>query len=274
MSLALQPLRGSARAIRLARLIRIPLGGRQTVGDSIMRIHRAVPIGMAVAFLLLATCAPALDCVDQFDGPDGTLPDWWRWTGDPEGGGSFAVEGGALTHTEPGAVHYVYIVCEVQEAWYSFDVEGSCWDFAWNIWPTGPSRAGKCLRLSHDQRYGEWAISLADLNWQNLDSTEYPDGFLMWHNATEVKHVAVPTGGPLTGWHNVQIDCPSAGVFRVRLDGVPIIDETWDDASSYGNQGFGCTSVEAGTPALDNLVISFPDPVEPETWGMIKALYR
>ena len=245
-------------------------------------LRGAATLAAFVGILVLAsvgTCSaqPAAGYWDVFDYPDGAFPDWWRWTGYSEGGGSFLVYDGAFVHVEGGAAYYYRESGWANrnlEGYYDFLAKDSYWVFAWRISSVDPT-AGRCLWLSHDDLSGSWAYTFAECSWENLDPGEYPDGQFMWHNVTVLRSVQYSVSGPLVGWHSVRIreKGPQALGLEIHVDDDLIFDESYEYIPD-GHQGFGCLAGGEMSPALDSLWAQWPDSVEDETWGHVKALYR
>ena len=243
-------------------------------GDSLLAL-------LLIAVLAIASVSfgqgPTSGFWDTFDYPDGAFPDWWYWTGYSEGGGHFLVYGGAFTHVEGGAVYYYRGTRWANRnlpGFYEFLVKDSYWVFAWRISTNDPT-AGRCLWFSHDDLSGSWAYTFAECSWENLDPGEYPDGQFMWHNATVLRSVEHPLAGPLVGWHTVRIheQGPQALELEIHVDADQIFEESYEYIPE-GYQGLGCLAGGVMTPAFDSIWAQWPDPVEDETWGRVKALYR
>ena len=84
-----------------------------------------------------------------------------------------------------------------------------------------------------------------------------------------------PTEGPAEGWHEIEIeDDYGYDTVRVRVDNQLILNEGYERIAFRGYPGFGCADVETGAPSLEFLVLWWPCPVESETWGRVKAMYR
>jgi hypothetical protein len=235
-----------------------------------MRIAAVTILALSIPCL-----ASGLECDEFFDGEDGSLPALFTSTGDPNDEGTFAIQGGALVHSESGTAHYVWwcdAFLPADSIW--FEVLGAEWEFAWRI-NSDSATTGTCIRLSHDDRHGEWAYSLSRVSWWCPDASARPECQLTWHNGTEDWTVVYPTGGPVAGWQLVQITdaFPPSGMISVTVGGEPIFEQSCE-ANPGGLVGLGCSGGELGVPAFDFVVVSWPDPVEQSTWGSIKALYR
>jgi hypothetical protein len=236
-------------------------------------------MSLAVVLVAAGACSaqPAAGYEDTFDLPDWTSPAEWEWTGYSEEGGSFLVYEGAFTHIEGGPVYYYRPYFRGHRnlpGYYHLVIKDSDWVFAWRITETDPT-AGRCLWLSHDQLLGSWAYTFAECSWENLDPAQYPSGAYMWHNATFLRVAQSPTPGPLAGWHIVEIHetGPSALNVEISVDREQIFDETYE-LIPEGLQGLGCLAAGDMTPAFDSIWAQWPDPVESESWGRIKGLYR
>lgn len=234
-------------------------------------------VATAVLLVLCIPCvAPGLSCEEFFDGDDGSLPMLFASTGDPDDVGAFAIQSAALVHTQPGTAHYIWL-CEpyLPADWIGFEVLGAEWEFAWRI-NAHSATSGTCIRLSHDDRHGEWAYSLSKVSWWCPDPSVCPECQFMWHNGMEEWTVEHPTGGPVGGWQLVQITDaqPPSGMIRVKIDGVLVFEQSCEPPPNCGLVGLGCSGGEGGVPAFDTICVEWPDPVDQSTWGSIKALYR
>ncbi len=230
---------------------------------------------LAIASVSSGQSGPTAGYWDTFDYPDGTLPEWWHWTGYSDGGGSFLVQGSAFTHVEGGAAYYYrdsWCGARNLPGWYDFQVKDANWVFAWRISSDDPT-AGRCLWLSHDDLSGSYTF--AECSWENLDPQEYPDGEFMWNNATVLRSVQCEAACPPVGWHTVSISegGPQALELEIFIDHVQIFDVSYEFIPE-GLQGIGCLVGGEMTPAFDSIWAQWPDPVEAGTWGCIKALYR
>ena len=229
---------------------------------------------LVVVIILAPSVAAGLECGDRFDYDDGTVPYTFVSTGDPDEQGAFAVQGGLFAHTQAGPAHYVFTDCPTNPDFFDFDVRGAYWDFAWRIGPQDPA-SGTCVRLSHDDRHGQWAYSLSAFSWESLDPTGCPECQWMWHHGTPLWVELHPTGDPAEGWHHVVVWHDRWGeAVQVWVDRELLFDVACEPNQGDPYQGFGCTGGPVGDPAFDNVIFSYPDPVERSTWGTIKGLYR
>ena len=233
-------------------------------------------VTVAVLLVLCLQCAASgLMCEELFDGDDGSLPTLFASTGDPSDVGALAIQSGALAHTQLGTAHYIWF-CEpgLPAIWLGFEVLGSKWEFAWRI-DMDNAASGTCMRLSLDDRHGQWAYSLSKVSWSCPDPSGCPECQFMWHDGTEEWTLVYPTGGPVEGWQLVWITDaePPSGHIWVSIDQVLVFDQTCEPPQR-GLAGLGCSGGEGGVPTFDNLHLSWPDPVEQSTWGTIKGLYR
>ena len=226
---------------------------------------------------LSAPAVRASSYVEWFDYPDGGFPVDWTWTGDPRGGGSFAVYDGTFTHVSGGYVHYIGPRTAPGRlgmgANFDFDVKGAHWIFAFRITPEDPL-VGRSVWIAHSDLWGSWGYTLAEFSWENLDPATYPDGHYMWHNGAVLRAVHYPTEGPLEGWHHVSVDDTEEGdELILEVDGEEIFRETYEFIAE-GYQGFGYIGEGATELAFDNLFFSWPSPAEASSWTRIKVLYR
>ena len=135
---------------------------------------------LILALALVAVWAGAAvanppDFLETFSYPDGSLPPNWVWTGDPQGGGQFAVQDSQFTHVDGGYAYYIRLVSQewwCDQGFYEFDVKGSNWEFAWGIY--GTSGSGWCNRLYHNDVWGQPGYTLTYSEWSTLP--EYPEG--------------------------------------------------------------------------------------------------
>ncbi len=217
---------------------------------------------LLLGLLVVPTCCLAGDFLDTFAYADGTFPPGWTWTGDPRGGGVFLVQDEAFTHTSGGHVHYFKpTVCGVGE--YEFEVKGDLWTYAWRIEPTGPL-SGRCLFLHPWYAFGEFS-------WTTLGG--YPEGQYMYHNGSFSRRV-YNNVVPEPGWHHIRIVDEGDRV-QIYADGDLVFDETFDPIPD-GYVGLGSdTGSGAGFPAFDNVGYAETiTPVNRETWGSVKTVYR
>mgnify|MGYP006294853775 CR=1 FL=1 len=220
-----------------------------------------------VASVLLAPTASA-DFTDTFTYADGTFPPEWTWTGDPRGAGFFEVHAEAFVHVDGGHVHYFRDLEVCGAGTYEFDVTDTEWVFAWRITPGNPD-AGKCLCFYHNDYYG-WSYNFVEFTWSTLGG--YPDGQYMWHNGSHTAHAQYGASPPV-GQHHVRIEDMGSWV-SIWVDDDLIFDRAFVSIPS-GYIGLGCDGPGVMTPAFDN--VSFheePSPVEPATWGTVKALFK
>jgi len=241
-------------------------------------------IRVLVAVCVLASLAGAASatwCELDFSGPNGALPTDLISTGDPSDGGSFSLDENLLVHDTSGSAHYVTHVCPIEEdmiAAVDFRVEGSNWEFAWEITTDDPS-SGRCLQLSHGQQEdGSWAYSFSEFEWWIPEGTSPPGTAYTWHNGTPVSEVVVSTPGQLVGWNYVSI-WYLIWPRRVRITvgnavGNEVIYEELHQPIPGGlSVGLGCGTADAGSPAFEYVWVTYISPVEETTWGRIKALY-
>jgi hypothetical protein len=231
---------------------------------------------MAVLVVFVPLAASGLSCEEQFNEADGESPPEFDSTGAPGDTGEFTVESGVLAHTHPGSAHLVWLC----ESWFPpggayFDVLGSRWEFAWRI-TMHSALSGTCLRLSHDDRYGEWAYSVSKVSWECPDASSCRDCQYAWHSGTEEWTVSYPTGGPVEGWQTVSVVeyGPPSNTVRIRIDGEVVFDQECGPTPESCLSGLGCSGGEGGAPAFDFVIVEWPDPVEESTWGSVKALFR
>jgi len=232
---------------------------------------------LALTCLLVAEIAGAQytppNFLETFACPDGTIPPDWTWTGDPQGGGQFAAQGGEFVHTGGGYAYYVRLVPQgwyCGPGWYDFDVKDSNWEFAWGIC-CGPV-SGWCCRLYHNDAWGQPGYTLAYCTWSTLPG--FPDGQYMYHNCVDLQVWHYWTA-PLVGWHHITIE-DFLGDVRIYADGYPHLLFRKPSMNMGGYVGLGATA-GAGTltPAFDNVSYGqYLDPVESRTWGSGKALFR
>ncbi len=234
----------------------------------------------AAVALVVVLCVPCsalgLSCDEYFEENEGSLPSLMIPTCDPNDTGQLVVQGGVLAHTQPGPAHIVWLC----ESWFPpggvwLEVYGAEWEFAWRITAHSAS-SGTCLRLSHDDRHGEWGYSLSKVSWECPDPSVCPDCQYMWHSGTEEWTVSHPTGGPVEGWQLVRITEfePTPDIVRVAVDSIVIFEGSCGPCPEWLYTGLGCSGGEGGEPIFDNLSVWWPDPVEESTWGSVKALYR
>ena len=230
---------------------------------------------VCIALVLLSPLVVlALEHEEYFDLPDGTVPFGWVSTGAPDDMGTFSVQSGAFVHDSVGTSHYYYDWCPNGIGYYTFLVEGSGWEFAWRISMADPS-SGRCLTLSHGEREGQWEYTFTEFAWQVPDAPSGRDTEYSWHLGTPLRTVSVPTPGPLLGWHLIDIlDLDPAGPPRVeiRADWELLFQEEYAPIAE-GYQGFGCSTEPSLTPALDDFIIGWPDPVERSSWGSVKGRF-
>jgi len=226
----------------------------------------------------LAGAASGTWCeLDFWSSPNGTLPPGLTSTGDPSDSGSFSVQEHLLVHDSAGSAHYVTHNCPHEEdmvASIDFRVEGTNWEFAWEITIDDPS-SGRCLLLSHGEREdGTWAYSFSEFEWWIPEGTTPPGTEYTWHNGTPVSEVVVPTPGPLVGWNYVSIQYwpwPRRIIIVVGVE--QIFEELHQCTPGAHSMGLGCRATDAGSPAFEYLWLVYISPVEETTWGRIKALY-
>ncbi len=219
--------------------------------------------------LFLSLSAYADEFYEPFDGPNGSFPSGWTWTGDPRGGGEFEIQDGTFTHVTGGHVHYFRSSDITGVGRYEFDAKDSYWEFGWRIATTDPN-VGRCLVLYHNDYWGQWGYSLTEFSWWTLGG--YPEGQYMWHNGSNIDLVHNWTG-PLTGWRHVTIDDDLNRV-EVRVDGELIFDEEVEPIPE-GYIGLGsATGSSVLTPQYDNVRFFFNVPVDELSWARVKALYR
>jgi len=231
---------------------------------------------VAVAVFLTPAVVLGLSCDTWFPEAEGTLPALMFPTGAPDDPGELVVQDGVLYHTEPGSAHLVWLC----DSWFppggmGFEVLGAEWEAAWRI--TGESSSsGECLLLSHDDLHGDWSYSLSKMSWEGPDPSVCPDCQYMWHNGTAEWTLTYPTDGPVEGWQVVWIvePEPPSHIVSVTIDQVSIFEVSCEAAPEGCLTGLGCSGGEVGAPSFDNLTVWWPDPVEEETWGRVKALYR
>jgi len=213
---------------------------------------------------------------EYFEYPDGTLPAEMVSTGDPGDEGAFAVQGSTLSHTVAGSAHYIWDweMSYFEMDGYAFEVWGANWDFAWRIFASNRT-SGRCLRLSHTDRYGQWAYAFSEFEWSLPEAGARPETQWTWHTGVDLRVALYPSGGPTEGWHLVEImDNYASDRVRIKIDGELVLEESYERIQLHGFEGFGCPDGESGVPALDYLLLWWPCPVESVTWGMIKAMYR
>ena len=240
---------------------------------------------MAARILLLAMVCVVVPCIAQaqgnwwehFEYPDGTLPAQMVFTGDPADEGAFAVLGNALSHTLSGSAHYIWDwerVPDIAIDGYAFEVWGANWDFAWRVSGSDPT-SGRCLRLSHSDRHGQWGYAFSEFAWSLPGDGARPESQWTWHSGVDLRVSLYATAGPAEGWHLVEImDDHANDLVRVKIDGELILEEGYERIGLFGYPGFGCADGESGAPALEYIVLWWPCPVESATWGMVKAMYR
>jgi hypothetical protein len=220
--------------------------------------------------VVAAACAYPQDFHEAFTYPDGSLPPDWTWTGDPQGGGAFRVQGGQFVHMDGGYAYYVRVAPNwCAEGLYEFDVKDSNWEFAWGI--QGTPDSGWCCRLYHNDAWGRPGYTLAASTWTTLPG--YPGGQYMFHNATDLQ-VSHYWTEPLVGWHHIRI-FDALGHMEIDADYSQVLFSGWT-MGPYGHVGLGAT-VGSGTltPAFDNVEhMALYSPVEGASWGRVKALFR
>jgi hypothetical protein len=230
---------------------------------------------IALLVLCLPSVSSGLMCEETFDGEDGSLPDLFASTGDPDDAGALVIQGGAFAHTQLGSAHYIWR-CEPMLTADSFalSVRGAEWEFAWRIDPSDP-RLGTCMLLSHDDRHGEWAYSLSKVSWSCPDPGVCPECQFMWHSGTEEWTLVYPTGGPVQGPQLVWIwdPAPPYGHVVVYINQELVFDQACDPPQ-VGLVGLGCSGGEIGSASFEWVEFLWPDPVEQSTWGALKALYH
>jgi len=239
---------------------------------------RALVVVAGLVVLLIPGVASAQGSwFEEFWVPDGTLPQMMVSTGDPADTGAFSGLDEDFLHTAPGSAHYVY---KWGDAWiieldgYAFPVYGAPWDFAWRI-ELGDPMSGRCLRLSHTDRYGQWAYVLSEFEWSVPErggsrSTEWT-----WHRGTDINVWLSPTDGPAEGWQQVYVsDQWGRDSVRVYVDNDLIFAERYERIGFYGYTGYGCDAVGAGAPSWELFSFWWPSPVEAASWGKMKAMYR
>jgi hypothetical protein len=198
-------------------------------------------------------------------------------TGDPADTGAFTISSSVLAHTLSGSAHYIVdwgypYIWEIDG--YDFVVWGADWDFAWRVWGSDQT-SGRCLRLSHTDRYGQWAYAFSEFEWSVPDQGQRTETQWTWHAGTDLRVSIYPTAGPADGWQSVEItDFWDEDFVRIKVDGDLIFEESYERIGFVGYPGVGCGDVPAGAPSFGYLVLWWPDPVEPTTWGAVKALYR
>jgi hypothetical protein len=221
-----------------------------------------------------ATVAAPPDFLETFTYPDGSLPPDWVWTGDPQGGGEFAVQDGEFVHLDGGYVYYVRLVPEYpcDQGWYDFDVKDSNWEFAWCIYGTADS--GGCYRLYHNAAWGQPGYTLTYSVWSTLP--EYPDGLYMFHNCTDWYTWHYWTE-PLVGWHHITIQDIHGEIWVTVDDSQVIFHPGGLRVGEYVSLvGLGATA-DSGvqTPAFDNVEFeAYYCPVDQTSWGRVKSLFR
>jgi len=219
-----------------------------------------------------AVVADPPDFIETFSYSDGSMPPGWVWTGDPQGGGQFAVQDSQFVHLDGGYAYYVRVVAsewECGQGFYDFDVKDSNWEFAWGIY--GFPDHGWCCRLYHNDAWGQPGYTFTYSEWSTLPG--YPGGQYMFHNSTDLS-VSHYWTGPLVGWHHITIQDVLGGVL-ITVDGSEVIFSDWS-CSVGGYIGLGATAGSGNlTPAFDNLEHeAYYSPVEGRSWGRVKSLYR
>ncbi len=217
----------------------------------------------------LSVPAAAGEFIDTFDGPDGSFPSEYTWTGDPRGEGYFEIHDSTFVHVEGGHVHYFRHADVCGAGIYSFLARDTDWNFAWRITPSDPT-IGRCLCLYHEAFYYPHSYTLAELWWSTIPS--YPEGQFMWHHASDIS-IQHYYSGPLVGWHEIVII--DGGTFvEVFADNV-LIFETFVEDIPDGYVGLGCGNPGVMTPAFDFVEYShMGSPVELSSWGQLKAMFR
>jgi len=239
---------------------------------------RVVAVGVVLAVITIPGVVLAQGSWwEHFEYPDGAVPPTMVSTGDPADTGAFAVLDDALSHTMPGSAHYLFPWGDagiIELDGYALRIWGAPWDFAWRIGLDSPS-AGRCLRLSHTDRYGQWAYVLSEFEWSVPECNRGGSPEWTWHRGTDLSVVLFPTDGPSDGWHEVFVwDMWARDSVRVRVDTQLIFEEQYETIGHKGYTGFGCESVGAGAPSLEYLSFWWPCPVETATWGKLKAMFR
>ena len=223
-----------------------------------------------VAGAAVATSTPP-NFLETFTYPDGSSPPDWVWTGDPQGGGQFAVLDNQFVHLDGGYVYYVRLVPEhpCYQGWYDFDVKDSNWEFAWGI--CGTADSGWCCRLYHNDAWGQPGYTLTYSEWSTLPG--FPDGQYMFHNCTD-QYIWHSWTEPMVGWHHITIE-DILGELLVTVDHSQVIFYQWSPALG-GYVGLGATAGSgAETPAFDNVQYeAYWSPVEETSWGRVKSLFR
>ena len=232
---------------------------------------------LVIGFLAALMPGIALAQGSWFEWFDGTMPSMMVSTGDPADTGAFTVQDEDFLHSAAGSAHYVYLWLD---AWfmpldaYEFRVWGAPWDFAWRIGVEDPS-SGRCLRLSHTDRHGQWAYVLSEFEWSVPGSDGGRPCEWTWHRGTDVSISLFPTDGPAEGWHDIfVIDMWSRDSLRVKVDNELVFAKRYERIGFNGYTGFGCEDVGAGAPSWDYFAFWWPSPVEPVSWGKMKAMYR
>ena len=235
-------------------------------------MRRLILVLVCVAVWAAAAADDPANFSEEFSYSDGSLPPDWNWTGDPQGGGQFAVQDSQFVHLSGGYSYYVRIPPEdmtCYQGWYRFDVKDSNWEFAWGIY--GTAQSGWCCRLYHDDAWGQPGFTLTYSEWSVPPG--YPDGQYTFHNSTDL-YVSHSWTGPLVGWHHVTIEDILGGL-RITVDDSQVVF----DGLSFGVGGYVGLGATAGsgemTPAFDNVEhVAYHSPVERTSWGNIKAVFR
>jgi len=214
---------------------------------------------------------------EHFEYPNGTLPAEVISTGDAADEGAYTVVDNILSHTSSGAAHYIFDwgdVPTIEIDGYGFEVWGANWDFAWRVCGTDPT-SGRCLRLSHTDRYGQWAYALSEFAWSLPEASARREAQWTWHTGVDLRVSLYPTEGPADGWQTIEInDDWGRDTVRVKVDDQLIFKEGYERIAFRGYPGFGCSDVDSGAPSLEYIVLWWPCPVESATWGRVKAMYR
>jgi hypothetical protein len=225
---------------------------------------------LCVAAVCVCACVSAsAGFLDTFTYPDGTMPPEYTWTGDPRGGGQFAVMDGQFVHTTYGHIHFFRPGEICGEGIYEFDAKDTDWGFAWRIRPDDPM-AGPCFCFYHNNYWG-WGYNFVEFGWWTLDPGQYPQGQYMWHNGWHTRHEFYPAGAP-SGWVHVRILDLTDHV-KIWVNEQLIFDLTVVPIPA-GYVGLGSSWAAALTPAFDNVRFDPTGvPVTRASWGAIKALF-
>ena len=229
----------------------------------------------AVVALLAPVCHGQFTEI-TFSYPDGSVPEWLFPTGDPDDEGAFEVLGGVLRNVEAGSAHYLSFGYQTDGlSSMTFEAEGTNWIVAWQVALSDPL-SGRCVWFSHGERDGSWGFTLSEFAWEVPEGTTFPETAFTWHNGVDLNTWHVPTVGPLSGWHEIEIDFGTTiWVFRISVDRElilgPISVEPFYDP--WPSLGLGCQESDACATAFDNIFLQFKSPVQADTWGRIKSMY-